>query len=105
MRKVLTLFIVSLISITACSSKKNQTKVKHVGHEQEWDREKINETMQYEEAAKPSKEQVKKWKDQESDCKVMSKAQMIKANASTCHPLDPQDGYGDNMFCCDKEDD
>jgi hypothetical protein len=100
MKKTFFLCLVAIFSLTACSSKKNQKKVKHVGYEQEWDREKISENLQYEEATKPTKSQQAAWEDEELDCKVMSNAQMKKAGAAGCRPLDPRDGHGENMFCC-----
>jgi hypothetical protein len=89
-----------IFSITACSTKKNTHRVKHVGHEQEWDRAKISENLQYEKANQPTESQFKEWREEEENCTIMSTAQMKKSGSSACKALDPKEGYGENMFCC-----
>lgn len=82
------------------SSYKPRKRVQHVGHETKWDHEKIEQNKKYENASKPSKEQMRQWKEQELNCTIMSKEQMKRSQAADCQPVDPRQGHGEGMFCC-----
>ncbi|NCN27872.1 hypothetical protein GW915_09880 [bacterium] len=93
-------FLSLLAIVTSCNSYKPRKKVKHLGHETPWDREKIEQNKKYENADKPTEAEMKRWKEEELDCTVVSQEQMKRARASGCHPMDPRQGYGEGMFCC-----
>jgi hypothetical protein len=98
---------VILMALAGCASKKEspeKPKITHVGHDTQWDHEKIRKVRELEEAQKPSDLELKqKAAEEDSNCSYMSETQMKRSQASGCRPVDPRAGMGANMFCCPKE--
>ncbi len=99
--------IFAFLVFGACASKKGspeKPKITHVGHETEWDHQKIRAVRELEAAQQPSDLDLKKKAaEEDSNCSYMSESQMKRSQASGCRPVDPRAGMGPNMFCCPKD--
>ncbi|MBS1983852.1 MAG: hypothetical protein JST16_06745 [Bdellovibrionales bacterium] len=104
-RKVLgASFLLSLLalSLPACSSKpsgKEGPKRVDMNHT-EWDYDKIRQARDAEKVQTPSPS---KNSDDEADCIVMTRSQMIRSNSGGCRKMDAREGRGKDAYCCPKE--
>ena len=105
LRKFLTpcCLIVGLITaLASCSS--NSPKTTESGTKNkaksEWNYDQIRKArseQKSDEALLPPPTQ-----EEADNCVVLSAIQKKKSGASGCRPLDPREGFGENMFCCER---
>jgi|GEM_PF-1119403 len=105
-RNFLTLCCLGLLLSTfgGCSSPPEKTaKPSAPEKETQWDYQKIRdsrEALQKQEEARPPKSPED---DITFNCVILNETQKKRAGASGCRPLKPNEGYGENMFCCERD--
>jgi hypothetical protein len=102
------IFMVALVGLigVSCSTKSSElpqsTKVRQ--QPVDWDHKTIRQKREAERAqsAKDGLNDSSQQSSNQTSCLKVSKAEMEKSpNLTGCRPLDPREGHGQNMFCCD----
>jgi hypothetical protein len=96
--KKLLLSGITMMVLLSCSHKKNSIGEKESSSASSggWDYDRVRQVREAEKSATPALPSTQ----DESDCQMLTRAQMVRANASGCRPVDNRTGQGEDMFCC-----